>query len=198
MFIVLGFSVDFRHHLFQSFIIHNVILALLRVVCCRENHEIRCEGIEYWRNSRKAVTTASEVYVLLPQRQQELLHIYAVAWTDVSLAVVEYQKTIDEVCLYILQDFLFTVTDKSFCAFICPDSFRKARTDERYVFPLVFVRRHDQRAPSIGKSFVQDSAQDRCLSRSRLANYHIFKDLTRRFRLCFRKLLFLLLQLRIV
>lgn len=89
MFVGLGFKVHFLNYPFQRFKIHNVILAFLRVVRRGKDNEIRCESIEYWRNGSKSMTDTREVDIFLSQRQQELLHIYAVARSDVRLAVVE-------------------------------------------------------------------------------------------------------------
>lgn len=191
MFVGLGFKVHFLNYPFQSFKIHNVILAFLRVVRRGKDNKIRCESIEYRRNGSKSMTDTREVDIFLSQRQQELLHINAVARTDVSLAVVEDQEAVDKVFFDVFKNLLLAVADKSFCAFICAYSFRETRTNERDVFPFILVRRYDQRATAVSKSCFKYPAQDRCLSRSRLANYHIFKDLTRRFLL----LLWLLLRL---
>lgn len=198
MFVGLRFSVDFIHDLFQSFIIHDVILAFLRVVRGCKDNEIRSKGVEHRRNGSKAVAATGEIDIFLSQRQKELLHINAVAWTDVSLAVVEDKKAVDEVFFDVFKNLLLAVADKSSCAFICAYSFRETRTNERDVFPFILVRRYDQRATAVGKSFAQNLTQDSSLACARLSDEHHFKDLTRRFLLCFRKLLFLLLQLRIV
>lgn len=195
MLIDLSFSVDFINHLFQSFVIHHVVLALLGIVRCREDNEIRCECVEHWRNGSEAVTTTGEINVFLTECQKELFHIHSVAWTDVSLAIVEYQKTVDKVCLYILQYFLFAVADKSSCALICPDTFRKPRIYHRNIFPFVFVWRDDQRASFLFQCRFKYLAENCRLACARLSDEHHFKDLTRRFLLCFRKLLFLLLRI---
>ena len=195
MLIGLSFSVDFINHLFQSFVIHHVVLALLGIVRCCEDNEIRCKSIKNRRNSRKSMSTTGEIDIFLSQRQQELLHINAVAWTDVSLAVVEDEKAVDEVCLYILQDFLLAVADKSFRAFICAYSFRETRTNERDVFPFILVRRYDQRASFLFQCRFKYLAENCRLACAWFSDEHHFKNLTRRFRLCFRKLLFLRLRL---
>ena len=200
MLIGLSFSVDFINHLFQSFVIHHVVLALLGIVCCREDNEIRCECVEHRRNSRKSMSTASEIDVFLTECQKELLHIITVAWTNIGFAIVEYQKTVDEVRLNILQDFLFTVTDKSSCALICPDTFRKPRIYHGNIFPFVFMRSDYKRASFLFQCRFKYLAQHRRLSCARLSDKHHFKNLTR-FRFFFPSLLrlcVLLILLRIV
>ncbi len=201
MFVGLRFSVDFIHDLFQSFIIHDVILAFLRVVRGCKDNEIRSKGVEHRRNGSKAVAATGEIDIFLSQRQKELLHINAVAWTYVRLAVIEDEETVDEIVLDVFEYLLFSVTDNASCASVLPDSFRIVGMHERYVLPLVFVRRDYEGAPSVGKRGTQYLAQDCCLACARLSNEHHLKHLTRRFFLLlrsFRLLLFLLLQLRIV
>ena len=194
MFVCLSLSVDLSDGLLQSFVVHHVILAFLRVVGRGEDKELRREGIEHRRYGREAVTAAGEINIFLAQGQQELLHIYAVAWTYVSLAVVEDKKTVHEVVLDVFEHVFLAVTYQSSCASILPDTFRKVGMHKWYVFPFVFVRRYYQRATSFFKSLSEDLTKDCRLSGSGFAHEHELEHLTRFLRFLFR-LLFLRLQL---
>ena len=133
-------SVD---RLLQLFKVHHVILALPRVVCGGEHHEIRSEGVEHRRYCREAVAATGEIYVILSQRQQELLHIYAVARSDVRLAVIEDKKAVDEILLDVCKDILLSVTDDAPRASIRPYVVLKPRMYHGDIHPFVFMRRDD-------------------------------------------------------
>lgn len=197
MLIDLSFSIDFINHLFQSFVIHNVVLALLGIVRCREDAEMCREGVEHGRYGSEAVSAAGEIDIFLSQRQKELLHIDAVARTDVRLAVVEYQETVHEVGFDILQYLFLAVADDTPGAPVSSDTFRKVGMHEGKILPFVFVRRDYECAPSVDESLTEYLAQDSSLPRSRFPDEHHLEDLTRllRIRLLSRLLLFLLLRL---
>lgn len=147
--------VYFRHNLFQFLIVHHIILAFLRVVGSGEDKELRRKGVEHRRYGRESVTAACEVNVFLSERQQELLHIDTIRRTDIRLAVVEDQESVDEIVLDVFKNILLAVTDESSCATILPYPLRKIRVNERDVFPFVFVRRYNQCAPSLFESLVE-------------------------------------------
>lgn len=159
------------------------------------------EGVEHGRDRRESVSAAGEIDIFLTQRQKELLHIDAVAWTYVRLAVVEYQEAVHEVGFDILQYLLLAVADDTPGAPVSSDTFRKVGMHEWKILPFVFVRRDYECAPSVGESLTEHLAQDSSLPRSRFPNEHHLEDLTRllRIRLLSRLLLFFLLrQLRIL
>lgn len=197
MLVGLRLGVYLVHRLLQSFIVHHVVFAFLRVIGGGKDAEMCREGVEHGRDRREAVSAADEIDVFLSQRQKELLHIDAVAGTDVRLAVVEYQKTVHEIGFDILQYLFLAVADDTPCAPVSSDTFRKVEMHERNILPLVFVRRDYECAPSVGESLTEHLAQDRGLPRSRFPDEHHLKHLTRRFFLLlrsFRLLLFLLLR----
>ena len=197
MLVGLRLGIYLVHCLLQSFIVHHVVFAFLRVVGSREDAEMCREGVEHGRYGGEAMAATGEIDIFLSQRQKELLHIDAVAGTDVRLAVVEDEETVDEVGFDILQYLFLAVADDTPGASVLPDSFRIVGMHERYVLPLVFVRRDYECAPSVDESLTEYLAQDSSLPRSRFPDEHHLEDLTRllRIRLLSRLLLFLLLRL---
>lgn len=198
MLVGLRLGVYLVHRLLQSFIVHHVVFAFLRVIGSREDAEMCREGVEHRRYGGEAMAATGEIDIFLSQRQKELLHIDAVAGTDVRLAVVEYQETVHEVGFDILQYLFLAVADDTPGAPVSSDTFRKVGMHEGKILPFVFVRRDYECAPSVDESLTEYLAQDSSLPRSRFSNEHHLKHLTRRFFLRLRSfllLLFLLLRL---
>ena len=67
MLIDLSFSVDFINHLLQSFIVHHVVFAFLRVIGSREDAEMCREGVEHRRYGGEAMAATDEIDVFLTQ-----------------------------------------------------------------------------------------------------------------------------------
>ena len=183
MFICLCLLVNSCNSLFNLVVIHNIILALLRVVGRGEDKELGRESVEHWRYCRESVTTTGEVDIFLSQRQQKLLHIYPIRRSDVSFAVIKDKKAVDEILLDIFKYFLLAMADDATCTAIRSNVVLETRMYPSDIHPLVFVRCDNQSSASAFQALPKNGAQDRCLACAWLAYKHELEDLTRFFRL---------------
>lgn len=181
MFFSQRLPIDSGDSLLDFLEVHHVVLAFPWIVGRGEDDKLGREGVEHRRYGRKTVTAAGEVNVFLTQGQQELLHIYAVARTDVGFAVVEDQEAVDKISLDVFKYLLFSMADDTARPSVVSYSFRKTRMHHRNSFPFVLMRCDDKSPASFLQSIMKYLPQDSCLACAWLAHEHHLEDLTRLF-----------------